>query len=236
MKATNSKAKELSVRFVQDLIVPILMIVVSFILIFAVFIPVQRDIANIKKEYVKVKIDADRLQRKYNVITSKSPEELKRILDDLRLVVPDYINIGELGKVVNSVSNKYGLSVNRLSLQQEQLIVGTKDIKKQSGVAITVKTIRGPFRISGDRNTIFDFLDFLVTGPYAIEFDAVRVSGDEETWSAAFSVLLYYLPAVEHIPASAGLVVPNWQLVNEVSDYLENIKKQTDIYILGSGQ
>lgn len=236
MKATKSKAKELSARFVQDLIIPIVMMVVSLILIFVVFIPVQRDISQIKSEYKSVKAEVDRLQHKYKVITAKSPEELKQILDNLRLVVPDYINIGELGKVVNSVSNKYGLNVNRLSLQQEQLVVGSKDIKKRGGIAITVKTIRGPFRISGNRDTIFDFLDFLVTGPYAIEFDAVRIAGDNEEWNAAFSVLLYYLPALENISPKAELVVPNWQLVDEVSDYLDNIKKQADIYILGTGK
>ena len=94
MKVTKSRAKQLSAQFIQDLIVPILMIIISIILIFVVFIPVQRDIARIKNEYKKVRDQVDKLQQKYDVITAKSPEELKNTLDNLRLVVPDYINIG----------------------------------------------------------------------------------------------------------------------------------------------
>ncbi len=221
MKTKKSKAKQISMAFLIDLIVPLLLFVLSVVLIFTVFIPVQKQISEIKAQKKKEELVVKRLQTKYKTVTAKSPSELKEILDKLTIVVPDYINIGELGKVINQMNADYGLTVDRLYLQQEQLVVDSKSIESLN-TSVTVKVIRGPFRLSGPKDKIFEFLDSLVTGPYATEFDAVTVSGvGNDNWNVAFSVILYYLPKKQNIPPEKALVVPNWDVINETIKYID---------------
>ncbi len=215
--AQSSKTRE----FMMDMVIPMIMFFTTIFLVIFVYIPTKSDIDELKKQTQSTMREVKKLKTKYEAVTRKDSKELSEILKKLVEVVPDYINVGALGKFINKVASSYGLTVESLDLSQGQVTFDAKDIQRGE-TKLNVKIIRGPFKLKGTKKDIFSFLDFLVSGPYATEFDQVKIVSSDPTrfsWRVDFDAVHYYFPPVRNIDPKAPLVVPDWAKVEQVVKY-----------------
>lgn len=213
--------QDVSKQFMLDLAIPVFMFFLTIFLIIFVYIPLKNEIKEVNEQAEAVHKEVLALKAKYSAVTRREPEELNKILKKLTEMVPDYINVAALGKFVNQIATEYGLKIQSLDLLQEQISVDNKDIESLD-TTLNVKVIRGPFKLRGTRDDIFRFLDFLVTGPYATEFDAVRIrqaSTNGFFWDVYFTAVHYYLPRVSNIDPKTPLVHPDWKVIEEVMGF-----------------
>ncbi len=217
-----NKKRKISRNLMFDLFVPFVMLFISLLLIFFVYLPIINQVKEYKTEKEEYHKKYVELKAKKTLITEKNPKELSYTLTQLTKMVPDYINIGDLGKFINKIASERGVSVKSLDLLQAQIAVDDKDITALN-TKLNVKVIRGPFKLTGTKEDILNFLDFLVTGPYATEFDAVKITtSDNFYWNVSFTAVHYYMPRVRDIDPEAPVLRPNWEKVKEVLQYKGN--------------
>ncbi len=196
------------------------LLVFSFVAAFFLYIPYINEINDLKEKQTKLKTDISELQNKYTVINSLGVRKVGEYLVEARKYVPDDIRIAELATFINANAQKYNLVVSRLNLSENKI-----DVRKQININIPLGTagknteiilgqIEGPFTINGSKGDIFKFLDFLVDGGYATNFDRVSiVPGANNTWTVNFVAVHHFLPPAKDIPAAYPLIPPRFDLL-----------------------
>lgn len=190
------------------------MVIGTFVLAFMVYIPYLNEAQQLRDKQTTLKADIAKLNTKYTEISGFGADNVDTYLAQAVKYVPDDIKLGDLGIFINNNAVSYKLQVDRLALSEnkQDLQSGATTnktvIATQGDKAIILGRIEGPFGLSGTKENIFRFLDFLVDGGYATNFDAVAISpsSGNNIWSVNFTAAHHFLAPVEGIPAQAELV------------------------------
>jgi hypothetical protein len=157
------------------------------------------------------------LQKKLDTINGYDREELIKDLESAAYFIPDEIRVAQLATFINVNAKQYNLEVSRLGINEDRSEVkqSLDDTEKDRllGKAVYSSTIflgrvEGPFSFRGSRDNIYKFLDFLVMGGFATNFDQVSIIAGttENDWSVTFFTSYYYLQPVKNVPPSATLL------------------------------
>lgn len=208
--------KPKSGSFVQGLISTGVFLASILIVIF-VYVPSIQNTQAILKKRLAVDEEVAALEKKFNTISAYNRSELDDGLASARFYIPDDIRVAQLATFINENSKQFGLEVSRLGInedktevkqsaatdEKDKLLGATNDANK-----VFLGRVEGPFAFRGSRLNIYKFLDFLVVGGFATNFDQVTInSGDtEENWSVSFFTSYYYLQPVSKVEASRPLL------------------------------
>lgn len=197
------------------------MIILSFIIAFMVYIPYIQQISDLKEQQTETRAEVQRLETKYSEITGMGKQGIDANLEKARRIVPDDIRLSELATFINANAQKFDLEVAKLNLVEnttdvrKDLPSENKVVATNAGQQITLGTIDGPFSLFGEKKDIFRFLDFLVDGGFATNFDRVQITpGENGEWLVNFVAVHHYLGPAKGVPAEAVLLKPRLDLLN----------------------
>jgi len=219
------KKKKISGRaFVQG-VISFGIFLLSLVVVFVAYIPLIKSARESVKKRESLQKEIDSLNKKYEIVNGYGADKLLKELSLTKKFIPDDIKVAELATFINAEATKFNLEVVRLGISEDKTEV-TKTSKKDKEKLIgTVKAIdkvylgriEGPFTFSGSRDDIFAFLDFLVEGGYATNFDKVNIvsqvdskDGDEKVavgnWSVSLFTAYYYLQPISDVNPKTPLV------------------------------
>lgn len=202
-------------------------IVISFGITLFVYLPYVQDIQDQQVKQKTLRDEINILQAKYDKINNTNKEELATNLTLAKKLIPDDIKIAELATFINDNAAKFNLVVNRLNLSENKVDVRTelsvqdkeKLIGRTPGQEVILGRIEGPFSLSGNKEDIFRFLDFIVEGGYATNFDKVTISGSEQGgWTVTFTAVHHYLMPVTKVNPDAPIVEPRLDLLKAATE------------------
>ncbi|WKZ30114.1 MAG: hypothetical protein QY314_04935 [Candidatus Dojkabacteria bacterium] len=213
--------------FIVSGLIALGLVIVTFLVAFLLYIPTIQEIAQIRDKQKEEQTEIKRLQDKYNEIVGMGKPNIDANLEQARQLVPDEIQLSELATFINQNASKFDLEVSRLNLNEDKVDVRReidaetqRAITAQTGQAITLGKIEGPFGLSGTKQNIFRFLDFLVSGGFASNFDQVLITpADEEkgTWSVSFVAVHHYLLPAKDIAPESVLIKPRLDLLSPIA-------------------
>ncbi|MCC7304203.1 hypothetical protein IT418_02195 [bacterium] len=202
--------------YIQGLISLGVFLVTILVVIF-VYVPNIRSTQELSKKRQTVQQEVDELQKKYTVISMYNVSELEEGLKTARVYIPDDIRVAQLATFINVNSKQFNLEVSRLGINEDKTEVkqtaGDEEKDKLLGNnsaanKVFLGRVEGPFGFRGSREDIYKFLDFLVTGGFATNFDQVTINaGDgEKNWAVSFFTSYYYLQPVVKVEADRPLL------------------------------
>ncbi len=202
--------------YVQGLI-SLGVLVVTIVIVIFVYVPNITETKEISTKRKAVETEVAAFQKKYDTIAAYNVSDLADGLKSARVFIPDDIRVAQLATFINQNSKQYGLEVSRLGINEDKTevkqTVGTETKDKLLGSAnaanrVFLGRVEGPFSFRGSRTNIYKFLDFLVMGGFATNFDQVTINaGDkEENWSVNFFTSYYYLEPVSKVESSRALI------------------------------
>jgi len=205
------------------------LLVLSIGIAFLVYIPYINEINDLRAKQTELRTQIADLQTKYKTINDMGVNKTGEYLTAARKYVPDDIRLAELATFINLNAQKYNLVVSRLNLSESKIDV-RRQININISTAITGKNqeillgeIQGPFTLSGSKEKVFEFLDFLVSGGYATNFDRVAISpSNNGVWTVSFVAVHHFLAPAKNVPALYPLIKPNLDLLEASSDATEN--------------
>ena len=188
---------------------------VSALIVIFVYLPYINDTQAIVKKRVSMQAEVDALQQKYDAISSYNTTDLEEGLTAASRFIPDDIRVAQLAEFINQNAKTFNLKVSRLGINEDRAEVkqsaGTEESVKLLGSVVDARKIflgrvEGPFAFTGARQDIYRFLDFLVMGGYATNFDQVTLNAGEGDWAVSFFASYYYLEPVKNVEASRPFV------------------------------
>jgi hypothetical protein len=188
---------------------------ISAIIAVLVYIPYISETAEIAKRRELVDSDVTALQKKYDTISSYSIADLANQLQDAKHYIPDDIRVAQLATFINSNAKEYSLAVSRIGINEDKTEIKPVDSSVQAKLLgsnkvenkIFLGRVEGPFSFRGTRDDIYKFLDFLVIGGYATNFDQVTIIASErdDEWSVSFFASYYYLQPLVNVEPGRAL-------------------------------
>jgi hypothetical protein len=216
------KKKDNSAFVIQGM-VALGIVIASFIAAFLIYIPTIEEISALREKQETERKEIKRLQDKYNEIVGLGKPAIDSNLESARLLIPDDIKLSELATFINQNASKFDLNVSRLNLTENKVDVRReidaetqRAIAAQTGQSITLGKIEGPFGLSGTKPNIFRFLDFLVSGGFASNFDQVLIVPDDPEkglWSVTFVAVHQYLESAKDVAPESTLIKPRLDLL-----------------------
>lgn len=202
--------------YIQGLIAVSIFLVSILVAIF-VYVPSIQSTSETLKKRKAVEAEVEALQKKFDTISTYNRSDLDDGLTSARFYIPDDIRVAQLATFINNNSKQFNLEVSRLGINEDKTevkqTVGDEEKDKLLGVTtdanrVFLGRVEGPFAFRGSRENIYKFLDFLVTGGFATNFDQVTINaGDkEENWSVSFFTSYYYLQPVTNVEAARPLL------------------------------
>ncbi len=208
-------------------IVAVIVFVISLIVAIFIFVPYIQKTAEISKKVEAVESDITALEKKYKEINGYDRDELAAQLKLVSYYIPDTIRVANLATFINANATKYELAVARLGINEDVAeIKASVDEAEKSRLLGSLKSekeiflgrVEGPFSFSGSRDAIFDFLDFLVLGGYATNFDQVSIVGaGKDSWTVNFFAVYYYLEPLTEVEAGRQLVPIQKELISNLT-------------------
>lgn len=202
--------------YIQGLI-GVSIFVVSLLVVLLVYVPYLQETQELVKKRQVVEEDVAALQKKYDTISGYNRSDLDDGLKSARYFIPDDMRVAQLASFINVNSKQFNLEVSRLGINEDRAEVkqtsSAEEKDKLIGSAgeaqkVLLGRVEGPFSFRGSRENIYKFLDFLVMGGFATNFDQVTLnsSDNEENWSVSFFTSYYYLNPVTKVEASRPLL------------------------------
>jgi hypothetical protein len=180
--------------------------ILSVIIAVVLYVPYIKDTTVIAEKRRDIEKDVSSLQTKYSTISNYGDDIMAEELEAARYFIPDEMRVAQLATFINNNAKNYGLTVSRLGINEQRAEVKQVDTKEQAKLLGSTKTekkiflgrVEGPFSFRGTREQIYQFLDFLVVGGYATNFDEVSIttSGSDDEWSVSLFASYYYLQAL----------------------------------------
>ncbi|WKZ23975.1 MAG: hypothetical protein QY312_04415 [Candidatus Dojkabacteria bacterium] len=202
-------------------------LLVTIGLVIFLFVPLIRDAQTIAVRRAGIEREVDALKKKYATISGYDKVALADNLSNARILIPDNIRVAELATFINVNATSFGLTVSRLGIDEDRsevkqvTEVEERDrlLGPQLQTPVFLGRVQGPFAFRGSRDNIFRFLDFLVTGGYATNFDQVTVTAGstEDSWGVSFFTSYYYLQPVENLPPSFELLEVNTDALRPIT-------------------
>lgn len=202
--------------YIQGLI-GVSIFVASLLVVVLVYVPYLQATQELVKKRQLVEEDVAALQKKYDTISAYNRSDLDDGLKSARYFIPDDMRVAQLASFINVNAKQFNLEVSRLGINEDRAEVkqtsSAEEKDKLIGTAgeaqkVLLGRVEGPFSFRGSRENIYKFLDFLVMGGFATNFDQVTLnsSDNEENWSVSFFTSYYYLNPVTKVEASRPLL------------------------------
>ncbi|PJA12355.1 hypothetical protein CO112_02930 [Candidatus Dojkabacteria bacterium CG_4_9_14_3_um_filter_150_Dojkabacteria_WS6_41_13] len=202
--------------YLQGMVALSIVLVSALVAVF-VYVPYVAKTKEIAKKRTSLEQEVQTLQKKYDTISGYNRSDLADELKSARYFIPDEIRVAQLATFINVNAKLFNLQVARLGINEDR-----SEIKQSLGDAEKVKLlgeakevasvflgrVEGPFSFTGTRDDIYKFLDFLVMGGFATNFDQVSLTTGETdtTWSVTFFTSYYYLQPVTKVNAATPLL------------------------------
>jgi len=202
--------------YVQGLIA-VAIFLISLLVVIFLYIPQIAQTKSVVTKRKSLDTEVTALQKKFDTISGYSRSDLDDSLEAAAFFIPDEIRVAQLATFINTNAKQFNLQVARLGINEDRSEVkqslGDEEKGKLLGNAAFASTVflgrvEGPFSFRGSRENIYKFLDFLVMGGFATNFDQVSITsgGSPDDWSVTFFTSYYYLQPVKDVPASAPLI------------------------------
>lgn len=223
--------------FVQGLISASIFIV-SLLIVVLVYLPYIKSTKEIVNKRVALEENVISLDKKLKTISAYNRSDLDAGLKAARVFIPDEIRVAQLATFINTNAKQFNLEVSRLGINEDksevkQAAAGEEEKGKLLGTIneskkVFLGRVEGPFSFRGTRENIYKFLDFLVMGGFATNFDQVTlVSSDiEDKWSVSFFTSYYYLEQVSQVEPARPLLEVLKEVLKPIS-INEEIKQPT---------
>ena len=191
--------------------------VVSILVIIFVYLPYISGTKVIAAKRLAMQEEVTAFDKKYKTIAAYNRSDLDDGLTSARFFIPDDSRVAELATFINRNATLFNLEVSRIGINEDRAEVkqaaDSTEKEKLLGIVdeskrVFLGRVEGPFSFRGTRDNIYKFLDFLVMGGFATNFDQVSItsSDKEDKWSVSFFTSYYYLQPVTKVEASRPLV------------------------------
>ena len=173
---------------------------IAFVTIF--FFPKAKETQKFIEKQKELNREINELSSKYDKIVEKSITEIDTELTKLTSFIPNNINIGEIGIYVNESAQKLGNQVQTLNLNETKQLLEreTSNVKNPNLENIPkLGRVNAPFKLTGTKDSLFAFLDYLVESGRAIDYDEISISGVKDNWSLNFMAVHYYLTPPQNV-------------------------------------
>lgn len=209
--------------------------VVSLLVIFFVYVPYISATKEIVKKREAMEESVAALDKKYKTISEYNRSELDDGLKAAGIFIPDDIRVAQLATFINENAKKFSLEVSRIGINEDKAevkqaageeekgkLLGTIDESKK----VFLGRVEGPFSFRGTRENVYKFLDFLVMGGFATNFDQVTLNSNdiEDKWSVGFFASYYYLQPVTKVEASRPLLEVQKSALTPITINEENVQ------------
>lgn len=202
--------------YLQGLIAVAIFLISVLVAVF-LYIPQINQTTEVVKKRKDLETEVSSYQKKLDTITAYDQSALVDDLESAAYFIPDEIRVAQLATFINVNAKQYNLEVSRLGINEDRSEVkqslGDEEKSKLLGNVAYVSSVflgrvEGPFSFRGSRDDIYKFLDFLVMGGFATNFDQVSITSGttEKDWSVTFFTSYYYLEPVKNVPPSAPLL------------------------------
>lgn len=220
--------------YIQGLI-GVSIFVVSLLVVFLVYLPYLKDTSTLQGKRVEVENEVTALRKKYEVISGYNRSDLDDGLKSARYFIPDDIRVAQLATFINVNAKQFNLEVSRLGINEDRAEVKQSSTEEEKikligsskdASTVYLGRVEGPFSFRGSRESIYKFLDFLVMGGFATNFDQVNINaGDtEENWSVSFFTSYYYLQPVVKVEAARPLLEVQKEALRPITINQDNIQ------------
>ncbi len=198
---TSSVIKELSEMQVsvksfkpEDLIIPILFLIVLVLLSIFVYIPMISDATKNNAEAKSIENKIEQLEKLDKTLTSMDVGQMQIDLSNSRLVIPYSLQVSDFIFNIDKQALDTGLKPKDLIAGDIQITDST--VKSKKNTPSSIKGVSGPVKYSGSLEDVSDFLDMLVvSSQYIISLDNIRLKKEfsGQDWEIALSITGYYL-------------------------------------------
>lgn len=198
--------------------------VVSIFVAFFVYIPFITGTQEIARQREEVELDIKALEAKYAAVNGYDRDTLATNLEVAKKYVPDSIRVAQLATFINLTAKQHSLEISQLGINENQSEIKPAGSEEKATLLGSNKNekkvyfgkVEGPFSFKGTRENIYKFLDFLVLGGYATNFDQVTITGTDkdDEWTVSLAASYYYLqPLVAVEPGRALMDIQEEALI-----------------------
>jgi len=157
-------------------------------------------------------------QKQLEYLNKYSTEELKKIYEKTLKFIPAEVNLGEFGNFITQSAEDFNVHIVQLSLTEEAVV--EEQTATEFSIKYPLKNIIIPLQISGDKQNLLSYLNFLTRASSIINFEEIQLNertdseeNTEYTWHLRVQLTQRVIPFIEEIPPTVTLYpLPNIDL------------------------
>ena len=180
---------------IQDLLVPLSVLLILVLLIIFVFIPMVKAAISFRGEYKSTVERLEELEKVEEKLREIDETTLQTDLINAKLVIPQTLRVASFMSYIDNLARELNLSSSSLTAGDSQTSVIRKS-EQEEGETRVYFGVSSPLNYGGELSNILTFLDNLYeASPYVISISGVGLrKGGGDKWEVNLNVMGYYVP------------------------------------------
>lgn len=176
---------------IEDIVIPIIVIIVLILLSAFVFVPMVRSAIDFRNESKEINEEMSQLEKLEKELSTLDNVSLQADLIAAKKVIPNALKVSDFIYYIDTLANSKNLTSRELTASDVKVVTGG-DIENPD----YTYAVNGPLSYTGSFESVLEFLDELQTAsPYIVSVEDVSISKtSEEKCSMSLNITGFYIP------------------------------------------